>query len=201
LSINYLNPISFEDEIYISNAFNMDNYIIVIENFTNSKKLEQAFITSEKAINIIIPSLSGRHQDVLIINNEIKSAIRLNSLESVSDQIQLDEENIIQIERKNSSNELVKIDHLISHEDVFKDIFTWINLKTKNIIKNNDEQQLVNASLMRGSVTILRSDYWTSNNHTKASLYSSYDIELAAVISPKKNKIMKIVIRELLVGV
>ena len=59
---------------------------------------------------------------------------------------------------------------------------------------NSAELQPVNGSLARGSISIKQLNYSSSLNGeaTKCSLYSSYNVELAAVISPTRKKILKL---------
>ena len=68
----------------------------------------------------------------------------------------------------------------------------WANMITLKG-KEGSTYELVNASLMRGSVTMAEKTYksYVSGQETVGSIYFSYDVELAAVVEPKRNKVLK----------
>ena len=190
--MNFSESISVDDHRTLKEMIDKDKSILFLENVKKEHFPDNSLITVDSDLCIIKSESNGRRQHILILGTKEQPKLELASRKNEEDTIEVNEEvqkkkTPEQEFKKEASTDTVKVRSKIDAQNIL-DWLVALPLQT------HEDIQLVNASLIRGSVTIESLHYTSDMNGkpTNASTYSSYNVELAAVVEPKRNKVLKI---------
>lgn len=180
----------------IKQTLEKEGALLFLENVKKEHFPDNALLSVDADYCVIKSMQSGRVQHVLCSSPAEPGPVYIPA-ELKNIEAEIDEKGqIINVKDSPITESDIKKSALTAETMSDTQLEEWlelINLKS-NQLQEHPDMQLVNASLMRGSITIQEQtykSYLSWGKETLGSIYCSYDIELAAVIEPKKNKILK----------
>ncbi len=190
--VNYSESISTEEQRTIEEIIDRGLSVLFLENVKEEYFPGNSLFATNAEVCIIKSESQGRKQHMLMLGNKEQP--------SFLPTVRVDEESTM--EASEEAKEKMKKGPLSDEEptkesvevESFIDIRHAVDWVGGVSLKMQEDVQQVNASLITGSITIQAQNYSSNLNGkpTSASAYYSYDVELAAVVSPKRNKILKI---------
>ena len=190
--VNYSDSISTEDQRTIEDIIDRGLSILFLENAKEEYFPKNSLFATDSEVCIIKSDAQGRRQHMLMLGTKEQPTFIPAARENDAATMEASEEAKEKKTKEARSEE--KSTTETAQDKPAIDIQHAVDWVGGVSLKVQEDIQQINASLIMGSITIQAQNYSSNLNGkpTSASAYYSYDVELAAVVSPKKNKIIKI---------
>lgn len=188
--INFSTLLSNDEHNVIKEMFSKEKAIICLENVKKEHFPNSAALATNAELCIIKSDLGGRRQHIWTLGEEKLPHDGPLPREKVRNRIEI---NKVEAEGKEQKTEIV------AYERETRAILNWLD----KIDSLSSSEEQINASLVRGTITFASRNYTSNLNgkDTQCYLSANFDYEIAAVVEPKKNKILKITSVDTSVGI
>lgn len=195
LLANFASTLPNEAVGSLAQMLDKNETVLFLENVKKEHFPDNALVSVDAKYCIVKSSAGGRIQHVLLCTPPEQGPVYVpTDLKDI--EAEVDEKGVISnIQEK----DIVPANNGLNHDETPitpSTIDGWIDIIARKSMEcAENDMQMINASLMRGSITrqeeTIPSDAYGNGNKTIGAIYFSYDVELAAVIEPTKSKRLK----------
>lgn len=196
---NYGSSLSELDKHEINTIFDEKPALFYLENTTVDSFITNSVLQVDSKACLLFRDSKGHH--IFVLDKGKQPALLDPCDENMYYEEVTDDNGVKKIVAAHNPNVGISEEQIVK-EAVKEDLVTpsfvldWLTSRfpSSSTLNADEDIQPINGSLVRGSITTLQKNGTRIHNKvlTNNSLYASFDVELAAVVEPKRNKIIKI---------